>query len=71
MNAARKSILAKRLRAAREATFSSQADVTRALAWHPTTLTKIEKGRRSVQALELAELARQYGVTLVSLLEGL
>lgn len=65
------SILAGRLRIAREARGMSQDDVAKYLNIPRPSLTLMESGKRRVQALELASLSRLYGVSVASFLEGL
>lgn len=64
-------ILAGRIRIAREARRISQDDVATHLGIPRPSLTLMEMGKRRVQALELASLSRLYGVSVSSFLEGL
>jgi len=56
--------LASRLRRAREDTGLSQDEVAKKLALPRPAISQIENGRRRVEALELARLAKLYGRTL-------
>lgn len=58
----KKSVIANRLRAAREQSGLSQGQVAKKLNLHRPTISEIEAGRRSVSVEELAEFARLYGV---------
>jgi transcriptional regulator with XRE-family HTH domain len=60
--------LGARLRAAREAAGLSQQQVADGLGEYQSTVAFMEKGRRSVSALELAQLARMFGTTTDALL---
>lgn len=57
-----KTLIATRLRVAREEAGLSQGQVAKKLNKHRPTISEIEAGRRSVSAEELAEFARLYGV---------
>ena len=57
-----KSVIASRLRAARERAGLSQGQVAKKLNKHRPTISEIEAGRRSVTAEEIGEFARLYGV---------
>lgn len=57
-----KSIIATRLRVAREEAGLSQGQVAKKLNMHRPTVSEIEAGRRNVSAEELAEFARLYEV---------
>lgn len=65
------SVLAGRLRIAREARAISQADVATHLDIPRPSVALMESGKRRVLALELASLSRLYGVSVASFLEGL
>lgn len=60
--------LGARLRAAREAARLTQRDVAARLGIHQPSVVVIENGKRAVTALELARLARLYGVSTDTLL---
>jgi transcriptional regulator with XRE-family HTH domain len=60
--------LAHRLRAAREAARLTQRDVAARLGIHQPSVVVIESGKRAVTALELARMARLYGVSADTLL---
>lgn len=64
-------ILAGRIRIAREARSISQDDAAKHLGIPRPSLTLMESGKRRIQALELASLSRLYGVAVASFLEGL
>lgn len=63
-NGAVRSMLAERLRQAREQAGLSQAQVARKLRIHRPSVSEIEAGRRRVSAEELSQLAELYGVSL-------
>lgn len=58
----KKSVIANRLRVAREQAGLSQGQVAKKLDLHRPTISEIEAGRRSVSAEELTKFARLYGV---------
>ena len=58
----KKSIIATRLRVAREDAGLSQGQVAKKLNLHRPTVSEIEAGRRSVSAEELSQFAHLYGV---------
>lgn len=60
--------LGRRLRAAREDAGLSQQDVANKLGVYQSTVAFMENGRRDVSALELAQLARLFGMTTDALL---
>ena len=64
----RRTTLANRLRAAREALGLTQAEVARALGVHRPTISEIEAGRRAVTSDELYEFARIYAIPVHALL---
>lgn len=64
-------VLGARLRLARTEAGLSQADVADALGLLRPSVTLMEHGKRGVLALELADIARLYGVPVASFLEGL
>lgn len=57
------SILATRLRLAREQAGLSQGQVAKLLGLHRPSISEMEAGRRKVSAEELSELARIYSVS--------
>jgi transcriptional regulator with XRE-family HTH domain len=57
------SVLAERLRLAREQAGLSQGQVAKLMRMHRPTISEIEAGRRRVQAAELAEFAKHYRVS--------
>ena len=59
-----KTLVAARLRGAREMAGLSQGQVGKLLGLHRPTISEIEAGRRSVKADELAQFARLYRVDL-------
>ncbi len=61
--------LGKRLRRARERAGYKQEEAGRALGLDDTAVTKVERGRRGVGALELKRLASLYGTSVEDLLE--
>lgn len=58
----KKSTIAARMRAAREAAGLSQGQVARTLKMHRPTISEIEAGRRTISAEELSVFAKMYGV---------
>jgi transcriptional regulator with XRE-family HTH domain len=58
-----RSVIASRLRLAREQAGLSQGQVAKLLEMHRPTISEIEAGRRRVSAEELAEFARIYDVS--------
>jgi transcriptional regulator with XRE-family HTH domain len=60
--------LGRRLRAAREDAGLSQQDVATRLGIYQSTVAFMEKGRRDVSALELARMARLFGLSTDELL---
>ncbi len=56
--------LASRLRLAREHAGLSQGQVAKLLGLHRPSVTEIEAGNRKVSAIELAEFAKTYQVSL-------
>lgn len=65
-----KMAIGKRLRAARENSGLSQAQVARMLDLHRPAISEIEGGNRRVTADELAQLARIYSVSVDWLARG-
>lgn len=61
--------LGQRLRRARERAGYKQEDAARALGLDDTAVTKMERGKRGVGALELKRLASLYGTSVEDLLE--
>jgi len=61
-------ILGLRLAEARQRAGFSQRDVAARIGVHQPSIVVIEKGRRAVTALELAAMARLYGVSADALL---
>jgi transcriptional regulator with XRE-family HTH domain len=59
-----RTLIAERLRAAREQAGLSQGQVARILDWNRPTISEIEAGRRRVAAEELSRFAEIYGVTI-------
>jgi len=59
-----RSIIASRLRLAREQAGLSQGQVAKLLEMHRPTISEIEAGRRRVSAEEIAEFARIYDVSV-------
>ena len=57
--------VAGRLSAAREASGLSQAAVARAVKMSPSLVSKIERGERGLDPLELGRFARLYGKSIV------
>lgn len=57
-----RSIVAVRIRAARESAGLSQGQVALKLDMHRPTISEIEAGRRKVTSFELVEFAKLYGV---------
>jgi transcriptional regulator with XRE-family HTH domain len=64
MSEAERRLLAERLRSAREVAGLSQEDVAQKLGLPRPAISQIENGHRRVEALELARLAKLYGLTL-------
>ena len=60
--------LAERLAQARRKAGLTQRDVAARLGIHQPSVVVIENGKRAVTALELARLARLYGVSVDALL---
>jgi transcriptional regulator with XRE-family HTH domain len=58
----KKTLIAARLRASREAAGLSQGQVAKNLEMHRPTISEIEAGRRNVSTEELTVFARLYGV---------
>lgn len=58
------SSVATRLRSAREHAGLSQGQVAKLLNMHRPTISEIEAGRRRITALELAEFAKLYEVSI-------
>jgi len=58
----KKTTIAARMRAAREAAGLSQGQVARKLKMHRPTISEIEAGRRTLTAEELTIFAKLYGV---------
>lgn len=57
--------MAKRLVAARHESGLTQAAAARAVRLSPSLVSKIERGERSLDPLELARFARLYGKSIV------
>lgn len=69
-SSAQRVAMAARLREAREYLGLSQEDVAIVLKVSRPAVTNIEAGTRKVEALELEQLAKLYGKTLVYFLSG-
>ncbi len=59
-----RTLIASRLRAAREAAGLSQGQVAKLMGFHRPTISEMEAGRRRVSADELIKLAEIYGVSV-------
>lgn len=63
-DATRRTVVATRLRMAREMAGLSQGQVAKLLGLHRPSVSEIEAGRRKVSADEITRLAEIYGVSL-------
>lgn len=61
--------IAKRLAEARHAANLTQAAAARAVRLSPSLVSKIERGERSLDPLELARFARLYGKSIVDFIK--
>lgn len=59
----RRTLIATRMRAAREQAGLSQGQVARMLGLHRPSISEAEAGRRKISAEELTQLAQIYGVS--------
>jgi len=57
-----------RLKTARRGADLSQVDVARALRWRQSAVSKMERGERRLDPIELQRLAKLYGTSVSSLL---
>lgn len=56
-----------RLRAARRAAGLSQDAAAKAMGWGQSALSKVERGERRIDPIELRQLALRYGTSVASL----
>jgi transcriptional regulator with XRE-family HTH domain len=66
----KRTVIANRLRLARERAGLSQGQVAKILGLHRPSVSEIEAGRRGVSAEELSALSKTYGVSVSWLLEA-
>lgn len=58
----------KRLKRARQGAGLSQIDVAKALRWRQSAVSKMERGERRLDPIELQRLAKLYGTSVAAML---